>query len=129
MRHQFQYLDTNVVVRYLLGDVSVLQKKAEEIFRSAENGEIRLTLNAVVVAELVFVLESYYKKSREDIVLPLKVLISQRWIHVPEREVLNSAWATYMSGLHFVDAYLLACAKVNQGVVASFDKELLKNQV
>ncbi len=129
MRHQFQYLDTNVVVRYLLGDVPALQKKAEEIFRSAENGEIRLTFNSVVVAELVFVLESYYKKSREDIVLPLKVLISQRWIQVPEREVLNNVWAMYLSGLHFVDAYLLACAKINQGVVVSFDKELLKHQV
>lgn len=127
MNSKLQYVDTNVIVRYLTGDIPELQRQAQSLFRSAEKGELKLALTTVVVAETCFVLESFYKKSREDIAVALKVITAQRWLQVPEREVLGALWSRYLSGFHFVDSYLLTCAEVFDGSVATFDRQLAKS--
>lgn len=125
-REMIELVDTNIIVRLLVGDDKSLQKKAIGIFKQAELGERTLMVKSVVVAEACFVLESFYKKSKEEIAGVLKVFINQKWLVIKERKILNFTWQWYLQGFHFVDSYLLATAKVNQEKILTFDKKLQK---
>lgn len=119
-------LDTNIILRYLVGDSEILHKKAVGIFKKAEAGELRLLIKVVVIAEACFVLESFYKKSLEEIASSMEVLLSQKWIQIEDRKGLLGMWTNYRNRLHFVDSYLLSSAKVNKYKILTFDKELEK---
>ena len=119
-------LDTNVMVRFLVGDVPDQKKKAEQWFKEAESGKRDILVPAVTIAEVSFVLESYYKLSREQIIEALTVFISQRWLEIPDRQELLLLWEWYRKGLHFVDSLLLAYSQVSDYGVLTFDKEMVK---
>lgn len=121
-----EVVDTNVIIRFLVGDNLKQQQQAVQWFSEAEAGKRKLRIKPIVVAEATFVLESFYKKSRQEIADAFEVFLSQRWMQVDEREVLLSIWPLYKQKLHFVDSYLIASARVGQDTVLSFDQALLK---
>lgn len=61
------FVDTNVFLRFLTNDVPEQAAAVEGLFRRAAAGEVRLVTNTMVVAEIVWVLESYYHLSRADV--------------------------------------------------------------
>lgn len=117
-------LDTNVLVRFLVGDHKEHQESAERWFTSAENGKITIVIDPVVIAETTFLLESFYKLHRDHIASAMEVFLSQRWLEVREREALLGLWHYYREGLHFVDSYCLASAQNAGASVLSFDKKV-----
>ncbi len=117
-------IDTNIILRYLVGDSEILYKKSVDIFKKAEAGELKLLIKVVVVAETCFVLESFYKKSLNEIASCMEVLLSQKWLIVEDRKGLLGMWTNYRNKLHFVDSYLLSSANANKYKVLSFDKEI-----
>ncbi|PIY80409.1 MAG: hypothetical protein COY80_02925 [Candidatus Pacebacteria bacterium CG_4_10_14_0_8_um_filter_42_14] len=119
-------VDTNVLLRFLVGDNSQQQKIAHTWFQEAESGKRQLIIKPLVIAETTFVLESFYKQSREKIADSLETLLAQKWLVVEERTVMNKLWYWYKNGLHFVDSYLLAWSKNNKAELLTFDKELIK---
>jgi predicted nucleic-acid-binding protein len=122
----YDLVDTNVILRYLVGDNREQQERAAGWFAEGEHGKRRLVITALVVAESCFVLKSFYKKSRTDIAEAFEVLLSQRWLIVEDREVLLALWQWYRDGLHFVDSYLLAQAEKRGARVLSFDAQVKK---
>ncbi|GEM_PF-180879 len=119
-----EILDTNVLLRFFVGDEALQQKEASLWFSEAEKGKRKIVLNSLVVAEATFVLESFYKKDRKEIAEVFEVFISQRWLDVPERDVLLGLWSWYIKGLHFVDSFLLSWASLSDLAILSFDKPL-----
>lgn len=119
-------LDTNIILRYLVGDNEILHKKAVGIFKKAEDGNLKLLINVVVVAETCFVLESFYKRSLDEIATSMEVFLSQKWLKVEDRKGLLGMWTNYRNKLHFVDSYLLSTAKVNKYKILTFDKDIEK---
>lgn len=119
-------LDTNVILRYLVGDSKELHKNAVNIFKKAESGELKLLIKVVVVAEACFVLESFYKKSLDEIANSMEVFLSQKWLKVEDRKGLLGMWTNYRNKFHFVDSYLLSSAKENKSKILTFDKDIEK---
>lgn len=119
-------LDTNVLVRFLVRDQEEHFREASAWFRSAQNGKIKLVVPTVVIAEACFVLESFYKRGRASIARSMMVFVSQRWLSVPERDIVLGLWEDYERGLHFVDSYLRTWARLEDLSVLSFDKKLNK---
>jgi predicted nucleic acid-binding protein len=119
-------LDTNVLIRFLVGDHPDHQHQAEKWFHEAEHGKRSIVIIPLVIAEATFVLESFYKLQRQEISDALEVFINQRWLKVEERNTLRGLWSHYRSGLHFVDSYLLSRAKLFDEAFLTFDKELEK---
>lgn len=120
-----EVVDTNVLIRFLVGDNKPQQKQASNWFLQAEKGERKLIIKVLVVAEACFVLESFYKKEKEEIANAFEVLLSQAWLVVEERNVLVSLWDWYKKGNHFVDSYLLSWVKINNSSILSFNNKLL----
>ncbi len=123
----YNILDTNVVLRFLVGDNKEQQKQAIEWFKEAENGKREIFIPAIVVAEASFVLESFYKKNKTEIAEAMEVFLSQSWLKVENKKILTGLWAWYRLGFHFVDSFLLSCSKSDKYKILTFDQQILKN--
>ncbi len=116
------FLDTNVVVRHLTGDPPRQARRATALLAAADE----LLLPDVIVAELVFVLESYYRVAREHIVDLVRAVLGFPAVVVVDESLLQRALEVYETDrVHFAEAYLVACAE-RAGVrrVVSFDRSL-----
>lgn len=121
-------VDTNIILRFLVGDNENQKRQASEWFKKAEIGKIELIIHPLVIAECCFVLESFYKKNRFEISDSLEVFLSQKWLKVENRKALLLMWGDYKNNLHFVDSFLISLAKINASKVLSFDKKLLNSE-
>lgn len=121
---KLELLDTDILTRFFIGDIKSQHKKVEKIFKQAQAGKRKLRLEVLVVAEVCYVLESFYKRERAEIVDYLKLFISQKWIKVQNRKVIQGAWSWYLKGFHFVDSFLLSLSRDKGVRVLSFDKKL-----
>lgn len=129
MGKKTELIDTNILVRYLTGDIPDQMREAEKIFKEAKKGLRTLLLKPLVVAETCYVLESNYKKPRKLVCEAFNKMLAQKWLVVFEREELLFTVSRYLEGIHFVDAYLTACASISRVGVITFDKKLKKEVV
>ena len=120
-------LDANVVLRFLRRDEPNMAAAADALFIRAEHGEVRLVLDSVILAEVVFVLRSFYKVEREAIADAIQGLINSGGAVETDRlAVLNDAPERYRRHppVDFGDAVLGALAAEQNLPVASFDRDL-----
>ncbi len=61
------FVDTNVFLRYLTDDVPEQADAAEALLSRAERGDVRLVTSALVVAEVVWTLGSFYKRTKPQV--------------------------------------------------------------
>lgn len=116
------YVDTNVLVRHLTNDPPEQARRATAILEDAE----LLILSDVVVAELVYVLESFYERPRKTIAEAVRSLLALDAIAVADHDLLLRAIELYEHvRLDFAEAYLAGAAELSAvGSVASFDRAL-----
>lgn len=116
------FIDTNVLVRHLTGDPRELAARATAYLASAPE----LFLADLIVAETVYVLESFYKVPRRQVADAMRSLIAFRSIVTVDPALLLRAIEVYeLDRIDFAEAYLVACAE-STGVnrVASFDRSI-----
>jgi predicted nucleic acid-binding protein len=116
------YIDTNVLVCHLTDDPPEQASRATAILENAE----RLIMTDIVVAELVYVLESYYERPRRQIAESVRSLMALSSIAVSDHDLLLRALELYEHlRLDFAEAYLAAAAELTEvDTVASFDRAL-----
>lgn len=120
-------VDTNIVIRLLLGDDIKLTHKAKSIFFKAQDGSYLIYLDEVVIAEVVWTLSSYYKLEKTNIINQLEKLIFQDWIINPRKKlILKSLYLFKTKNLSYIDCWIFT---VNQNLKTSletFDNDLKK---
>lgn len=115
--------DANVLLRFLTGEPKNLAERSARLMRRAETGEILLLLSSLVVAEMVWVLKSFYHHSYADIARVLIPLLSADGIEVEDREIMIRALELARDkNVDFVDAVLALQAVRNGETVCTFDK-------
>lgn len=117
------FVDTNVFLRFFTNDVPDQAAAVETVFRRAAVGEIQLVTNAMVLAELLSVLESYYRLSRTEVEERVMAEALMEGLMLPETDLVTEALSSYaQSDVDFIDAYNAAWMK-QQGVrrVLTFD--------
>jgi predicted nucleic acid-binding protein len=122
------FLDTNAIIRLIIGEPADLAGAAERLFERAARREFTLLLTPLVLGEAVYVLTSFYKLPRARVVEALRRVIDLPGVHATEQESLLRTMALFADkpSLHFVDAYLIASAEVESCGVASFDSAIRK---
>jgi predicted nucleic acid-binding protein len=78
------WVDANVLLRFLTGEPPELAERALRLIQRAEKGEVNLKLSPIVVAEIVWVLSSFYRYSRTQIAEVLLPLIASDGISCDE---------------------------------------------
>jgi predicted nucleic-acid-binding protein len=116
------FVDTNVLVRHLTGDPPTQARRATRFL--AETDE--LLLADLIVAEVVYVLESFYEVERSQVAELVRSMIAFEAMQVADEELLLRAVEVYeLDRLDFAEAYLVASAE-RSGVdtVVSFDRSI-----
>ncbi len=100
-----------------------MAKRASRLMRRAEMGEVLLILSPLVVAEIVWVLKSFYRRSATEIAHVLVPLLSADGLEVKDREILVGALELARDkNVDFADAVLALEALRNGETVCSFDE-------
>lgn len=120
-------IDTNVLLRFLRLDDPHSTPKAMALFRRAQAGQIMLFVDAVIIAEAVWVLQKAFKTSRVLIAEKLIELLGQRWIVCEDKTVISDALDRYYrSSIDYIDCWLLARSASDGLPLETFDKRLKK---
>lgn len=116
------FVDTNILVGHLTADPPEMAARATAFLA----GAAQLYLADLIVAETVYVLESFYKAPREQIATAMRSLVSMRSVVTVDPALLLRALEVYeVDRLDFAEAYLVACAEsTGIGRVASFDRAI-----
>jgi len=117
-------IDTNLIVRYLVQDHEKHARAAGRLFEACDRGDVAIVILPAVLAECVFVLESFYGHARADIASALSRLIASPGVEIGEREIHLDALERYRRiKVHFVDCMIAATAAAEDAPVASFDQD------
>jgi len=120
-------VDTNLIVRYLVQDHEKHAKAAGRLFDACDRGDVVIVVLPAVLAECVFVLESFYEHPRGDIASALGRLISSPCVEIDGAAIHLDALDRYRkTKVHFVDCVIAATAAIENMPVASFDQDFRK---
>lgn len=121
------FLDTNVLVRFVTGEPENQAKEVAKLFAAAEAGSLKLQIIPMILAEAVYVLNGFYKHSREKVSATLSHLLQCPGFQSPDNEqMLESLDLFAKTKIDFADCYLAALSKIHQTAVISFDRDFDK---
>lgn len=116
------FVDTNILVRHLTGDPPDLAARATAFLGQADE----LLLPDLIVAEMVYVLESYYEVPIEEVGRLVRSVIAFDAVRTLDPALLLRSLEIYVAHrIDFAEAYLVASAE-SAGVsdIASFDRSI-----
>lgn len=120
-------IDTNLIVRYLVQDHEKHAKAAGKLFEACDRGDLAIVMLPAVLAECVFVLESFYEHPRGDVASALGRLISSPGVEIAGPAIHLDALDRYRkTKVHFVDCLIAATASAENTPVATFDQDFRK---
>jgi len=119
-------IDTNIIIRFLVGDHEEHLHIATDIFTRVEKAELEIEILDSVVMESLFVLIKFYKLPKSEVIADLKRLISLRGVVGDKVVLIEALNIVNEKNIDFVDA--LICAKSNlQGYgKLSFDSDVTR---
>ncbi len=90
-------LDTNVLLRFLLKDDELQAERSARVIRQAVARREPVVLNPIVLVEMVWVLGSSYKYSRNEIAGALDDILDADGFDIAERDTVRAAIDDYRS--------------------------------
>lgn len=100
------FADTNLFLRYLTNDVPTQADAVEKLLRSAEQKQVELVTTSIVIAEIIWTLESFYKLPRIDIQAKVFAILNTPGLQVTQADIISHAIIWYAEkNIDFIDAY------------------------
>ena len=123
------FIDTNVFLRFFVRDAESFYQKARDLFDKTEKGHVKLETSDLVIAEIIWVLESYYGFSRLEIKEIVETILETKNLKIANHSRVKEAVDLYSTGkMDFIDAYNIAYMKSKDfKKVATFDVKHFKN--
>jgi predicted nucleic-acid-binding protein len=119
------YFDTNFLLRFYLADVPSQASKAKRMIEAAMADSLLLVTDLIVVCEMVWVMDSFYKLPKKVIQEKIINLYETPGISIINGEILPDALNVYVNqNIDFTDAMVgVSAARIGAEYVASFDKK------
>jgi len=117
-------LDTNVIIRFLVGDHEEHLKIATDIFSKIENGETEVEILEPVIMEVLFVLVKFYKLPQSEVITDLKRIIALRGVVGDKVLLFETLNIVNEKNIDFVDALLCAKSRLQGYGKLSFDSDV-----
>jgi predicted nucleic acid-binding protein len=116
------FVDSNVLIRHLTGDPPAQARRATAFLEESDE----LLLPDLIVAEVVYVLESFYGVARTRVAELIRAIIGFPAVVVVDAPLLLRALEVYeVNRLDFAEAYLVASAEASGvSAIASFDRTI-----
>lgn len=120
-------LDTNIIIRFLVGDNAEQLQKSSEYFLKIEEGSMEVEILSDVLMEAFFVLTKFYRLPKDEVISDLKTLISFEGVVNRDKIILFETLSMIENkNIDFVDALICTKCKFQNYEKLSFDKDLKK---
>ncbi len=121
------FVDANVFLRFLTNDDPEKADRVEALLSRAARCEIRLITTELVLAEVVWVLESSYEMKNHEIAPMIKAILDTPGIEVINGGIVERGLDFYQSHhIDFIDGYIAAVMEKRKITdICSFNKKHL----
>jgi len=120
-------LDTNIIMRFLVGDHQEHLAKSIEIFKDIESAKLQVEILDGVLMEAFFVLTKFYKFPIDEVINDLKTILALNGVINSNKVILYETLNIIeMKNIDFVDALICAKSKLQGFGRISFDNDLKK---
>lgn len=100
------FVDTNIFLRYLTNDIPEQAEAVALFLKRAAEGKLQLVTNVMVMAELVWVMESAYRLPRSTIQEYILIVLNTPGLSVADADMISQALTWYVEkNVDFIDAY------------------------
>ncbi len=122
-----KFIDTNVFLRFLIGDVKEeKEKRLLKLFSEMQTGDIKVFCLDIVFLQTIFVLKSYYGIGKDEIINNMLDLLSFEGLVTKNKYVLERTlemWRKHSGDI--VDCYIVASMeKAGEKTLISYDKRI-----
>ena len=124
-------VDTNILVRFLVGDDERQAKKIYNVFKRTENENGQFLVPLLVVLELLWVLESVYEVPRQEILNSISELILMPILRFESLSAIQQFMLSAQDCKLDLSDLLIAHSAKMQGCekVLTFDKKASKHDL
>jgi len=122
------YLDTNVILDFIVRQQGENFIKAKKIFKQIEAEKTEVQLSILVINEAIWTIERVYKIKRTEYLqglIDLFSLKSIKTLEIKKKDLFAIFKILWQKNVSFVDAYLFFLSQ-DQGQIISFDKDFIK---
>lgn len=120
------FVDTNVWLRYLLADKKKEFIDCQKFFISNEKGEFRLYTSTIVLLEIIYTLNSFYKIPRPKIISDIETILETRNLTLLEKTNFSEALSLFKR-LSIKLADCLIASQLPKGVIlCTYDNDFKK---
>lgn len=119
------FVDTNLFIRYLTNDDQAKAERVELLLKEAAAGKTRLVTAEMVIAEVVWVLESSYGLKNVAVAPLIRAILATKGLEVLNAPLVTRALEHYETkNIDFIDGYIVAVME-RQGIneLYSFDRK------
>lgn len=124
-----RFIDTNLFLRYFIRDDEEKAQNVLELLKRVEKNEEKVITSSLVMFEVIFTLESFYKVSREEIKELLYPILDLKGLKLLDKEIFRDALNlfTQKKKLSFADAFNSSFA-IKKGIkeIYSYDTDFDK---
>lgn len=118
-------VDTNAFLRFLLNDIPGQADKVAWLFNQAKLRRLNIWVPQIVIFEVMFALEKYYKFPKGQVIDKMKTILSSSYLKIQDAPVFREALILFeVKNVDFVDCFLLCSAQEKEAEFFTFDKKL-----
>jgi len=125
MKRERAFADSNLFLRYLTNDMPQDADGVERLIWQAVAGELTLVTNALVLAEIIWTLESFYHLPRPDIKQRVLAILNTPGLEVVDGDLVLQAVVWYAErNVDFIDAFNAAWMRAQKlEAIYTFDRK------
>jgi predicted nucleic-acid-binding protein len=125
MDAEIVFADTNLFLRYLTNDIPAQADLVESLLQRAAKGKVNLVTTGMVIAEIVWTLESYYELDKKEIQAMVLGILNTDGLDVIDSDLVLQAIVPYADkNVDFIDAFNAAwMVKNDVDKVYTFDQK------
>jgi len=106
MKAERVFADTNLFLRYLTNDIPAQADAVEVLLQQAAAHELVLVTNSLVIAEIVWTLESFYRLPKNLVQENILALLNTPGLEIVDADLVLQAIIGYAEkNVDFIDAY------------------------
>ncbi len=125
MTSQRIFADTNLFLRFLTNDIPEQADAVESLLHQAAIGKLTLVTNSIVLAEIVWALESFYHLPKTDIKDKVLAILNTSGLEIIEDDLVMQSVSWYAEkNVDFADAFNAAwLLKQGMTIACTFDRK------